>query len=335
MRNWTRGQCEVSLSERRISVDAVIQSGFGDLLAITDYEEEHFVTVISLTSENKWRIDTEDEVTVTSCHLTENILILITDTNKSEQYQMEVYDLKSKESLVKKDIGPFPDVHCDGKLVLVNLGNQFEIIDTESLQKFVSERDNNYHLIINFKYPYVLSISNLDFVVWDVELSKPTISKRTVIPFDENSPLPSGRIKGCYIEPNLALIHCSENNDLTFLVISEDGQVKKRISWSVDDVIWPQNCHCMSDRNHFVVLFKKRKMDEIWAKIFDVQDIQNASKGAELRGVDINVGSAYEFFQGCDRNSRVLLNRDSLQIVCFWTEISSIICKTFNFWATF
>ena len=49
----------------------------------------------------------------------------------------------------KKVIGPFPYVHCDGKLVLVNLGNQFEIIDTKSLQKHVSERDNNYHLIIN------------------------------------------------------------------------------------------------------------------------------------------------------------------------------------------
>ena len=76
-------------------------------------------------------------------------------------------------------------------------------------------------------------------------------------------------------------------------------------------------------------------MDEIWAKIFDVQDIQNASTGAELRGVDINVGSANEFFQACDRNSRVLLNKDSLKIVCFSNEISSLICKTFNFWETF
>ena len=251
-RNWTRGQCEVSSSERRISVDAVIQSGFGDLLAVTDFEEEHFVTVIKLTSEEKWRIDTEGEVT--SCHLTDNILILVTDTNIYQQYTMEVYDLKSKAALLKRDIGPFPDVHCDGKLVLVNFGNQFEIIDTESLQSFMSERDNNYHLIINFKYPHVLSISNLDYVVWDVDLSIPTISKRTFIPFKENGPLPSGRIKGCYIEPNLALIHCSEDNDLTFLVISEDGQVKKKILWSVDDVIWPQNCYCLSDRGHFVVL---------------------------------------------------------------------------------
>ena len=334
-RNWARGHCEVSSSERRISVvDAVIHSAFDDLLAVTEYEEEHFVTVIKLRSEEEWRIATEGEVT--TCQLSSNILLLVTDTHTSEHYQMEVYDLKSKEALIKEDIGPFPDVYCDGHFVLINFGNKFKIIDTKSSKNFVSNRDDNYHLVINFQYPHVLtSSSNLDFVVWDIDISKSILLKRLVIPLDENGPLPSGRIKGCFIEPNLALIHCSEDNILTFVIISEDGQEKGKILWPVDDILWPQNCHCIFDKDHFVVLFKKRQVDEICARIFDIQDILKASTNSELRGAVLNVGSANDFFQTNDRNSKVLLkNKDSLQMVYFWNEVSSIVFKTFNFWAT-
>ena len=58
-----------------------------------------------------------------------NFEVIVTDTYESEAYKMEIYDLKSRKTLLKKDIGSFPDVHCDGQFVLVNFGNKFDVIN--------------------------------------------------------------------------------------------------------------------------------------------------------------------------------------------------------------
>ena len=59
------------LSFRKMRFDAGIQSGCDGFLAITDYEDETFVTVIKLRSEGEWRIDTQAEVN--ACHLTDKV----------------------------------------------------------------------------------------------------------------------------------------------------------------------------------------------------------------------------------------------------------------------
>lgn len=260
------------------------------------------------------------------------VLVLVTDTYESEAYKMEIYDLKSRKTLLKKDIGSFPDVHCDGQFVLVNFGNKFDVINAKSLESFVLDLDNNYHCIINFEYPHVTTTSNLDYVVWKIDNSK--LYKHLYLPLVHNGALPAGHIKGCYIEPNLALVHCSADNTLAFLIISETGDVIKEILWTVDDVPWTQNCYFVSDRNHFVVLSKKRNCDDICAMIIDAQDIATASGNVDLKVSEINVGSSYEFFQTSDRDSRVLLNKDSFHIVGWRNIDSSIYCNTFNFWRT-
>ena len=71
-----------------------------------------------------------------------------------------------------------------------------------------------------------------------------------------------------------------------------------------------------------------------WGRDGSMERLATATGNVDLKVSEINVGSSYEFFQTSDRDSRVLLNKDSFHIVGWRNVDSSIYCNTFNFWRT-